>query len=83
MLRYIGLSWLGLAYMIYLAGRISKMTRKMVDYNSRDSPYGSDEKRGVGDSSDLEDKLRSLKEKIRICKLCYHSKISLRLSCCV
>ena len=54
--------------MIYLAGRISKMTRKMVDYSFQDSPYGSDEQRGVGHSFDFEDTLRSLKEEIRSCK---------------
>ena len=55
--------------MIYLTGIISKMTSKMVDYSSRDSPYGSNEKRGVGNSSDLVDTLRSIKEEIRICKV--------------
>lgn len=44
------------------------MTKKMVDYGSRDSPYGSDEQRGVGNSSDLADTLKSLKAKIRSCK---------------
>jgi len=39
---------------------------KMVDY--KDSPYGSDEKNGVGHSFDLVDTLRSLKEEIRSCK---------------
>ena len=68
MLRYIGSLIFGLADMIYLAGRISKMTRKMVDYNSRDSPYGSDEKCGVRNSSNLADTLRSLKEELRSCK---------------
>jgi len=54
--------------MIYLAKRISKMTSKMVEYSSRDSPYGSDEQCGVGHSSDLADTLRSLKVEIRSCK---------------
>lgn len=42
------------------------MTRKMVDY--RYSPYESDEQRGVGHSSKLEETLRNLKEEIRNCK---------------
>jgi len=42
------------------------MARKMVDY--KDSPYESDEQHGVGNSSDLEDTLRSPKEEIRSCK---------------
>ena len=49
-------------------GRISKMTSKMVDYSSRDSPYVSDEQCGVGYSTDLAETLRSLKEEIRSCK---------------
>lgn len=44
------------------------MTSKMVEYNSRDSPYGSNEQCGGQNSSDLVDTLRSLKEKIRSCK---------------
>jgi len=40
----------------------------MVDYSSQDSPYGSDEKRGAGNSSNLADTLRSLKAEIRSCK---------------
>ena len=60
MLRYVGLLWFGLANMTYLAGRILKMTSKMIDYSSWDSPYGSDEERGVGHSYNLEDTLRSL-----------------------
>jgi len=43
------------------------MARKMVDY--KDSPYESREQYGVGNSFDLEDTLRSLKEKIRSCKV--------------
>ena len=68
MLRYIGLLWFGLTDMIYLEERISKMTSKMVDYSSWDSPYVLDEQRGVGHSSDLENMLKILKEEIRICK---------------
>jgi len=68
MLKYVGLLWIGLADMIYLVGRISNMTGNMVDYSSQDSPYGSDEQRGVGYSSNLVDTLRSLKEEIRSCK---------------
>lgn len=55
--------------MIYLIERISKMTSKMVDYSSRDSPYGSDEQCGVGNSYDLADTLRSLKVEIRSYKV--------------
>lgn len=44
------------------------MTRKMVYYSSQDSPYGSNEKHGVGNSSDLVDTLRILKAEIRSCK---------------
>ena len=47
--------------MIYLTGIISKMTSKMVDYSSRDFPYGLDEKCGVGNSSNLVETLRILK----------------------
>jgi len=43
-----------------------QMARKVVNY--KEYPYASYEKHGVGHSSDLEDKLRSLKEEIRICK---------------
>ena len=68
MLRCTGLLWFGLADIIYLAGIISKMTSNMVDYSSRDSPYGSYEHHGVGNSSDLVDTLRSLKVEIKICK---------------
>ena len=42
------------------------MASEMVDY--KDSPYESDEKHGVGHSSNLKDTLRSLKEEIRSCK---------------
>ena len=44
------------------------MTNNMVDYSSRDSPYGSNEQCGVGNSSNLENTLRSLMKKIRSCK---------------
>ena len=44
------------------------MTSKMVDYRSRDSPYGLDEQHGVGNSYDLVETLRSLKAEIRSCK---------------
>ena len=49
-----------------LCGKRSNMTSKMVDYI--DSPYELDEKHDVGNSSDLAEKLRSLKEWIRSCK---------------
>lgn len=42
------------------------MTRKVVDY--LESPYASDEQCGVGDTSDLDNTLRSLREEIRSCK---------------
>ena len=42
------------------------MTSKMVEY--KDSPYESNEQRGVWQSSDLAQTLRRLKEEIRICK---------------
>ena len=38
----------------------------MVDY--KDPPYEFEEQYGVGNSSDLADTLRSLKEEIRSCK---------------
>lgn len=38
MLRYVGLLGFGLADMIYITGRISKMTSKMVDYSSETLP---------------------------------------------
>ena len=38
----------------------------MVDY--KDSPYESNEQYGVGNSSDLLDTLRRLKEEIKSCK---------------
>lgn len=68
MIGYVGLLCFGLIDMIYLAGRITKMTSKMVDYSSLDSPYGLDEQCGVGISSDLADTLRSLNVEIRSCK---------------
>ncbi len=40
------------------------MTRKMVDYSSRDSPYRSDEQHGDEYSFDIVDTLRSLKATI-------------------
>ena len=43
------------------------MNSKMVDY--KDSPYKSDEQRGDGNSSDLTDTLRSLKEEIKSFKV--------------
>jgi len=43
------------------------MTTKMVGYNSRDSSYGSNEKRGVEHSSKLANTLRRLKVEIRSC----------------
>jgi len=42
------------------------MTSNTVDYV--ESPYESDGKRGMGNSFDLEDTLRSLKEGIRSCR---------------
>lgn len=42
------------------------MVSKMVDY--KDSTYESEEKYGVGNSSDLADTLRRLKGKKRSCK---------------
>jgi len=51
-----------------LAGKRSNMTSKTVDYSSQDSPYGSDEKCGVGHSFELVNTLRSLKEELRSCK---------------
>lgn len=44
------------------------MTSKMVDYNSWDSSYRSDEQHGEGYSLDIEDTLRSLKEEIKSCE---------------
>lgn len=41
------------------------MISTMVDYSSRDPPYGLDEDHGGGHSSNLIDTLRSLKEEIR------------------
>ena len=41
------------------------MTRKMVEYNSHDFPYISNEQYGDGYSPDIADTLRSLKEEIR------------------
>ena len=43
-----------------------RIDRNMVD--DKDSPYESEEQYGVGNSSDLENTLRSLKEEIRSCK---------------
>jgi len=61
--------------MINLAKReTTKMTTKMIDYSYPESPYGSDEWRGVGNSSDLADTLRILKAEIRSCKA-NHEKI--------
>jgi len=40
----------------------------MVDYNSPNFPYRSNEKHGDGHSPGITDTLRSLKEEIRICK---------------
>lgn len=45
------------------------MTKKMVDYNSCDSPYKSYEKHGGGYPPDIGDTLRSLKVEIRCCKV--------------
>ena len=56
-------SWHGI-----LVGRISKMTRKIVDYNSQYSPYRSDEQHGDGYSHDIAYTLKSLKAEIRSCK---------------
>ena len=43
------------------------MTSKVVDY--KDCPYESGEQSGVGNSSNLANTSRSLKEEIRICKV--------------
>jgi len=43
-----------------------QMPNKMVDY--KDSPYESEEQRGVGNSFNLVVTLRSLKEEIKSCK---------------
>ena len=48
--------------------RESKMTRKMVDYSSRDSPYILVGHQGDEYSPDIVDTLRCLKEKIKSCK---------------
>lgn len=48
------------------------MASNMVDY--KDSPYDSEEQYGVGNSSNLEITLRSLKEEIRSCKA-YNDRI--------
>ena len=40
------------------------MASKMVDY--KDSPYESEEKYGIGNSTDLVVALRNLKEEIRV-----------------
>ena len=45
------------------------MTSKMVDYNSRDCPYWSDEQHGDKYSPHIADTLRSLKEEIRSYKI--------------
>ena len=45
--------------------RESKMTRKMLDYSSRDSPYKSVGKQGDECSPNIADTLRSLRENIR------------------
>jgi len=50
--------------MVCLGGRISNMNSNKVDYISRDFPYGLDEKHHVGNSSNLENTLRSLKDDI-------------------
>lgn len=44
------------------------MMRKMVDYNSRDSPYRLIEYQGHEYSLDITNTLRSLKVDIRSCK---------------
>jgi len=40
----------------------------MVESSSRDSPYRSDDERGVGNTFDLANTLRILKVEIRSCK---------------
>lgn len=42
------------------------MDKKVVDYV--ESPYASEEQRGVGHTSNLANTMRSLKEEIRSCK---------------
>lgn len=44
------------------------MTRSMVDYSSLDSPYGSNDEHGVGNSFDLANALIKMKEELRSCK---------------
>lgn len=44
------------------------MTSRMVDYNSHDCPYRSDERQGDEYSLAITNMLRSLKEEIRSCK---------------
>ena len=51
-----------------LAGTRSKMTSKMVDYSSRDSPYISDEQHGHEKYPKIADTLGILKAEIRIWK---------------
>jgi len=48
--------------------RGSKVTNRIVDYSSRDSPYRLDEKPREEYSPDIAYTLRSLKAKIRSCK---------------
>lgn len=45
------------------------MARKMVDYNSRDSPYKSVEKQGDEYSPDIANTLRSLNAQVRSFKV--------------
>lgn len=49
--------------------RRSKMTRRMVDYSSRDSPYRSNKKHGDEYSPDMADTLRRLEAEIKSCKV--------------
>jgi len=58
-LRWLFVIWFSWHKMCYK--KEIKMISKMVNYSSRDSPYESDEQHGVGNSSDREDTLRSLK----------------------
>lgn len=66
-LRYVSLLWFGIADMLYLVGRNIKDGYQ--DGRLQESPYESNEQYGVGNSADLENTLRILKEEIRIFKV--------------
>ena len=52
-----------------VGGRESKMTRKVVDYNSRDSPYILVGQQGDEYSLTIANTLRSLRAEIKSCKV--------------